>query len=139
MRRMISRILGMRLQYKMLLVYFIGGAIPISLISFYLINGNNQVLIEHAKAAKVNELMTAKQRVLEMANTMNSYSRYFYFDEDLEKISKKNYSNYQEQIDDFRLYSKHQDYGYIYNQLIHWTRFYMENDTMGGNSRFSGT
>ena len=44
-KQLINRILGMKLVYRMILIYVIGGLLPLSAIIGYLIHGTNQVLV----------------------------------------------------------------------------------------------
>ena len=45
-KQLINRILGMKLVYRMILIYVIGGLLPLSAIIGYLIHGTNQVLVK---------------------------------------------------------------------------------------------
>ena len=50
-KQLINRILGMKLVYRMILIYVIGGLLPLSAIIGYLIHGTNQVLVSQAENA----------------------------------------------------------------------------------------
>lgn len=45
-----NRIFGIRLRYRMLLVYIIGGALPIIIIGLYLVHGIYNILTEIGRA-----------------------------------------------------------------------------------------
>ncbi len=62
-RTIIERILGMKLLYRMIFIYIIGGALPLILTGSYLVNGMNQILIQQEKDAKVVEIKTIKREL----------------------------------------------------------------------------
>lgn len=62
------------------------------------------------------------QQVQDMLSTAEIVSKYFIFDEALENIALKEYSDYQEMVDDFRDYSAFVQYGSYYNTIVSWIR-----------------
>ena len=76
-KQLINRILGMKLVYRMILIYVIGGLLPLSAIIGYLIHGTNQVLVSQAENAEIAELQTIGRQILELENTMTTVSSYF--------------------------------------------------------------
>ena len=131
-----DRILGMKLLYRMLLLYLVGGVLPVSLIGIYLISGSRHVLIEQAKAAEQTELQMTGDQILDNLNTVNSVSKFFYFDEQLEKIAFYEYQNYQEIVNDYRNYHAFQEFANYYAQIIEWISVYLKNDSLVGNAHF---
>lgn len=131
-----EKILGNKLGYRMFLVYIFGGFLPLVLIGFYLIRGTSQILVEQAKSGEMQELDTVKNQIAEMQDTMTTVSRYFYFDEKLEEIAGKEYTDYQEMIDDYRNYTSFLEYRKYYNDVISGISVFLENDTIRGNSEF---
>ena len=99
-KQLINRILGMKLVYRMILIYVIGGLLPLSAIIGYLLHGTNRVLVSQAENAEIAELQTIGRQILELENTMTTVSSYFYFDDKLEEIAAKQYTDYQEMIDE---------------------------------------
>lgn len=132
----LDRVLGMKLRYQMLLLYIVGGALPFTLIGIYLVNGTNQILAEQAKNTEISEMSIIRRQVMELLNTVNVVSKYFIFDEKLEKISSTQYDDYQELVDDYKDYTAFTEYGSYYNTTISWFSVYMKNDTIRGNYRF---
>ena len=43
-RGLLERLAGMKLHYRMFLIYIFGGALPIVLIGFYLVHGISRIL-----------------------------------------------------------------------------------------------
>ena len=54
--QLLNRILGTRLQARMVFLYLAGGAVPMILIGIYLIIGTNRMLVDQAKKAEMTEL-----------------------------------------------------------------------------------
>ena len=120
MKSLFNWISGMKLRYRMLIVYIIGGALPIITIGLYLVHGMSSILIEQAKNAEGIELEMAKNQVEEIASTVSTVTKYFYFDAQLEEIATKQYENYREVVEDYKDFTSFLDYGRYYNlSLIH--------------------
>ncbi|MBP3487578.1 MAG: histidine kinase [Roseburia sp.] len=136
LKLLINRILGMRLGYRMVLLYIIGGLLPLTAISFYLIRGTNQILVSQAENAEVSELQTICGQILELQNTMTTVSSYFYFDEGLEWIANSHYTDYQQMVDDYKNYTGFKDYQSYYNTMISRISIFLENDSLRGNANF---
>lgn len=135
-RRLFERILGIKLGYRMFFIYMIGGFLPLVLIGIYLISGTNRLLVEQAEREEMQELSKVKTQILELQNTVTTVSKYFYFDAKLEEIAKKEYTDYQEMIDDYKSYTNFLEYRKYYNTQISSISIYMENDTIKGNANF---
>lgn len=135
-KQLINRILGMKLVYRMILIYVIGGLLPLSAIIGYLIHGTNQVLVSQAENAEIAELQTIGRQILELENTMTTVSSYFYFDDKLEEIAAKQYTDYQEMINDYRGYTAFKEYQSYYNTMISRISIFLQNHTLRGNSDF---
>ena len=135
-QKIIGKILGMKLRYRMVLLYLLGGALPSLCIGVYLISGSKRTLTDQAKTAEVTEMEMVRQQTQELLSTVSMVSKYFFFDEKLENIAAKEYTDYQEMVNDFRDYTAFTQYGNYYNNRISWISVYMENDTLRGNSHF---
>lgn len=135
-RRIKDRIFGMKLLYRMIFIYIIGGLLPMILTGTYLIHGMSEILLQQQKEAKIVEIETMKRQLLESLNTINTVSKYFFFDNQLEKIAFSRYEDYQDNVDDFRAYKAFGDYGEYNSDDLQRIRVYINNDTMVGNSQF---
>lgn len=136
-KKLIERMAGMKLHYKMFLVYILGGALPIILIALYLVHGISRILIEQVEHGEVTELEMIRSQAEELFSTVSTVTKYFYFDPKLEEISRKQYVDYQELVDDYKAYTGFQDYTRYHNRIIGGVNIYMENDTLTENSHFS--
>lgn len=135
-RSLFHRISGMKLRYRMLFVYIIGGALPMICIGVYMVHGMSRILIEQAKDAEKVELEMAREQVEEMTGTVSTVTKYFYFDPKLEEIATKRYRNYQEVVQAYKKFTAFLDYGRYYNSTLAWINIYVKNDSLVGNSRF---
>lgn len=135
-KKAVDKMSGIRLGQRMFLVYMFGGFLPLVLICFYLIRGTNQILVEQAKSGEMQELDSVSHQILELQDTMTTVSRYFFFNDKLEEIAEKEYTDYQDLIDDYKNYTDFQDYRKYYNDVISGISVYLENDTIRGNSEF---
>ncbi|MCI9141715.1 MAG: sensor histidine kinase [Lachnospiraceae bacterium] len=134
--KLLDRITGMKLYYRMLLVYIFGGALPIILIALYLVQGISEILVEQAEREEAIELEMIRRQAEEIFSTVSTVTKYFYFDPQLEEIAGKQYRDYQEVVNDYKAYTGFQDYTRYHNRIIGWVNIYMENDTLTENSRF---
>ena len=132
----LTQVLGMKLRYRMMFLYVVGGALPMILIGLYLVNGTNRLLVEQAKSAEITEVEMERMQIEELLSTVSMVSKYYIFDEDLERIASKDYTNYQEMVTDFRNYTTFTQYESYYNRIISWTSVYMENESLRGNAHF---
>ena len=131
-----ERVFRLKFGHRMLLIYLAGGLLPLALIGAYLIHGTNRILVEQAQNSEILQLETISRQLLEMQNTMTTMSQYFYFDEKLEEIAAKEYTDYQEMIDDFKDYTAFLDYQKYYNNIISRISVFLQNDTLKGNMDF---
>ena len=76
-RHLYDRLLGMRLCYQMVLLYIIGGALPVILIGMYLIQGTSQILMEREMQAELSELDRIGREADSLFSTVNSLSTSF--------------------------------------------------------------
>lgn len=136
LKAIFNRISSVKLRYRMLLIYIVGGALPIILIGLYLVHGTSRILIEQTEAEEATEIEMARRQAEEMLNTVSTVTKYFYFDDKLEQIAFKNYGSYQEVVEDYRSFTSFLDYGRYYNSTIAWMNLYVKNTTLVANSRF---
>ncbi len=129
-----TKVLGAKVRYRMLILYLVGGVIPMILIGNYLIQGTDRILVKQAKNTEVTEVEMIQTQVKELVNTATMVSKYFFFNEQLEKISQTQYTKYQDQVTDFKNFTAFDAYGNYYNNIISHFSIYIENDTMIGNS-----
>ena len=136
MKEFIERITGIRLRYRLFLIYIIGGVLPMILICLYLVHGISGILIGQAEHREVTELEMIRSQAEETILTVSTVTKYFYFDSELESIAEKKYENYQDVVDDYRAYTGFRDYTEYQNNIIGWANLYIKNDSLVENARF---
>ncbi len=129
-------LLGMRLCYQMVFLYVVGGALPVILIGMYLIQGTNRILVEREMEAELSELDRIGREGDSLIDTLNSLSKSFYFDEELEHIAGHSYQEYGELVKDYQNYTMFNTMGNLYGRLLHYITIFMENDTIVENAHF---
>lgn len=134
--KVFSKIWGMKFGHRMFGIYLVGGLLPLVLISAYLIHGTSQILVSQAKQTEMVELDGIRNQIEDVQNTMTTMSQYFYFDESIELIAKKQYMDYQEMVNDYKKCTSFLDYRKYYNNLISRISVYMKNNTLKGNANF---
>lgn len=135
-KSILNRVFGIKLIYRMFLVYLIGGLLPMLIISFYLISGENRILVQEAENSETEALREVKYRILDIQNVVSRTSRFFYFDERLEKIAQTQYTDYQELVDDYKDFDAFVEYRKYYNHIISRIGIYLQNETIRKNSNF---
>lgn len=134
--RWFSRILETRIKTRMLFLYLVGGALPMIFMGVYLVLGTNRILVEREKKTEITELEILGSELKEMLNNINTGSKSFYFDEKLEKIARQNYIRYEDIVEDYRDYTKFNEFGNFYNRAVVWISVYLDNDTITENAHF---
>lgn len=134
LNRIAERMFSGKMGHQMFIVYILGGFLPLILILAYQIYGTNEILVQQAKSEELRELEAAKNQLVELQGTMITVSRRFYFDEKLEEIAEKHYDSYQEIIDDYQSLKGFLEYRQNDNNQIADISFYVENETITGNS-----
>lgn len=135
-KRIINRVFGIKLIYRLLLIYLLCGVTPMLIAEVYLIRSMSGILIQQERDAAADEIAAMKKQLMEELNTTISISKYFYFDEDLEKIAGKKYDNYEENINDVKNYESFKYYGKHNNSIIYRISIFIENESLKGNSYF---
>ncbi len=135
-RCLFDKLLGMRLCYQMAVVYAVGGALPVILIGMYLIQGTNRILVEREQQAELSELNLMSREAENLFGTVNSVSKSFYFDQQLEHIAGNQYQEYQEIVDDYRAYTTFNSVRNLYSRQLSYITLFVENDTIAENAQF---
>lgn len=135
-KKIINRFLGIKLIYRLLLIYLLCGAAPMLIAEVYLVRSMSDILIQQEMNACMDDIIAMEKQLIEELNTVVSISKYFYFDEELEKIARKQYDNYQENINDIMNYEAFKYYRKYNNNIIHRISIFIENESLKGNSHF---
>lgn len=128
---------SLRLRSKMLLVYLVGGFLPMLVIVGLLLSSQQQSSLTLARTTARTELMMVKNTLESECQILTDVSRRMYFDEELEQIAHTAYQDYAEVVDTFRRYNTLDEYEDYYSGDIEGITVYLENPTLTGNSQLA--
>lgn len=129
-------IFNLKLGQRIFLVYLIFGLLPMGAVCAKLISGTNHILIAQAQDAEKEGVEDMRSAFLQMQDSLTAVSRYFFFDEKLEKIASTDYKSYQEVSDAYRGYRAFVEYRMNYNDVIANIGIFMDNHTLSSNENF---
>lgn len=126
----------MKVRSKLLVLYVIGGLLPLLIFGFVLIRHGRDSFIQQAKENDAGNVNTAERQTAELFDSICLASRYFNFDEDLERIASTRYENYVDMVEDFNHYRRFNEYGTLYADQVSSFSVYMDNPTLRSNADF---
>lgn len=125
------------LRRQMVLVYLLGGALPMLLIIGILIGTQRRTMLEQAGTAAVTELTMLKNTLGSQCDVLIDVSKRMYFDKELEVISQTQYTDYASVVDTYRTYTQLGDLEDYYSGDIEGITVYLDNQTLTGNSQLA--
>lgn len=133
LRRCIRNI---KIREKMLLIYFIGGILPMLCVILYNNHATKKMLIQQTMESEAAELSLMKDAMYENIRVISDVSKRLYFDKKIEKIAFTKYKNYEELLDDYNSYNKITDCLKAYYQEIAFIKIYLDNPTISNTANF---
>lgn len=128
---------NVRLKERLLLLYVIGGIVPLLLANLYMFRSARTMMVEQTTQNEINELSFLADSLKESTSIIQDVSKRLYFDENLEHIANTHYDNYQDILEDYRKYMNISDYKTHYYQEIDSITVYMYNPTVSNNETFA--
>lgn len=125
------------LRRQMVLVYLLGGALPMLLIIGILIGTQRRTMLEQAATAAVAELTMLKNTLGSQCGVLVDVSKRMYFGKELETISQTQYADYAAVVDTYRTYTQLGDLEDYYSGDIKGITVYLDNQTLTGNSQLA--
>ena len=125
------------LRRQMVLVYLLGGALPMLLIIGILISTQRRTMLEQAATAAVTELTMLKNTLNSQCSVLTDVSKRMYFDKELETIAQTQYADYAAVVDTYRTYTQLGDLEDYYSGDIEGITVYLDNQTLTGNSQLA--
>lgn len=125
------------LRRQMVLVYLLGGALPMLLIIGILIGTQRSTMLEQAATAAVTELTMLKNTLNSQCGVLVDVSKRMYFDKELEVISRTQYTDYTSVVNTYRTYTQLGDLEDYYSGDIEGITVYLDNQTLTGNSQLA--
>lgn len=136
MKYIMDLVRNMKIQQKLIIIYILGGFIPMMLISIYLTSGMKKILLEQTKTSERIELTAISERINESIKSITKISEKFYFDEGIEKIAFTQFNNLYEIVEAYMDDTTVIDFMKSNND-IQGIRIYINNPTIVDNARYS--
>ena len=125
------------LRWQMVLVYLLGGALPMLLIIGILLGTQRRTMLAQAATTSSTELTMLKNTLSNQCGVLTDVSKRMYFDENLETIAKTQYTSYAAVVDTYRTYSALDELEDYYSGDIEGITIYLDNQTLTGNSQLA--
>ena len=107
-----------KLKERILLVYLLGGLLPLVAINIYSTIGIKTILLKQTQESEIAELSLISDAMMESMRVVMDVSKRMYFDESIEHIAFTEYEDYQELLTDYRKYTKFSEYVNYYYQVL---------------------
>lgn len=120
---------------KMMLIYIIGGLVPMVLVSLMLSSAMKSSTVEQAISEASLNAERIQDRMIEIIETAINVSDILYLDDQLSFIATHQYTDKLKVINDLNAYDEIEKYLRLYNSLDS-IRVYVNNDTLMNNSPF---
>lgn len=127
---------NIRIREKMLIIFFLGGILPMLAVIIYNNQATKRILIERAMESEVAELSLIRDAIYENTRVISDVSKRMYFDHMIEQIAFTKYEDYQDLLDDYNSYTRLTDCLNDYYQEIASIKVYINNDTIFNNGNF---
>ena len=127
----------LRLRGQMLVVYLLGGLLPMLVIVCVLWSGQRQSSLTLAQQTAETEMMMVKNTLSGECRILSDVSKRLYFDEQLEAIADTQYQSYTQVVETYRSYKKLDDLEDYYSGDINGITVYLDNSTLTGNSQLA--
>ncbi|MCK8061670.1 MULTISPECIES: sensor histidine kinase [unclassified Fusibacter] len=131
-------IYNLRVANKMMVIYIVGGLIPLLFLSFYQTGYARNLLIEQATEEAFSHALRNEERIQDVCRIAANVSDGFYLDEDLQRITSTLYSDQFTLINALNDYTRIDDYLRLYPELDS-IRIYVPNKTLLNNSKITPT
>lgn len=135
-KRILAAFGNIRLRERMLLLFLVGGIVPLLLANLYMYGSARSLMIGQAKESAIGELTVIGNSLKESINVIEEVSKKLYFDKNIEHIAFTRYDNYEDIVADYRQYDNIDDYVRSYYQEISSITIYTYNMTLPGNEHF---
>ena len=133
-----SQLNNIRMMNKLMIIYIVGGLIPILFVSLFFIYNTRTILVERATNEAVNNMYRVEDRILEVLRIVTDVSDGLYLDKKLERIIRKLYTNKMELIQDLNDYTLMDQYLELYAE-IESIRMYVDNNSLLEDSQIVRT
>lgn len=126
-----------RLRERLLLVYLVGGLLPMLCMVLFLVGQQRTAVMELSRSTAYSELTALRYMLAEDSRILEDVSKRMYFDEQLETIARTQYTDYAQVVAAYRSYTTLNEYEDYYSGTISSISIYLDNDTFTGNSQLA--
>ncbi len=136
MKAILEKIMHIRIINQMMLIYVIGGLIPLLLVSAVLSTYTREILIDSATSEAENNSVKTEKRFLEVFELVSDVSASLYLDAQLEELITTMYTSDIEVIKALNNYNRVDNYLNLYSELDS-IRIYVHNTRLLDNSQWT--
>jgi len=127
---------GLKLRQKLLLIYFIGCLVPMTLMYFYLYNGSKTALIEQAIDNDTERLDVQANSISKSIRLISELSDNFTFDTRSEKIYLQNYAEMSDILSGYQGFGETMDYISERYKDVYGICFYFYDQNINVDNRY---
>lgn len=127
---------NIKIREKMILIFFIGGILPMLTVILYNNHAAKKMLVRQTMESEAAELTLLGDAIYENIRIVSDVSKRLYFDRTIEKIAFTKYNSYEEILKDYNSYTKITDCLNDYYQEISYIKVYIENPTIVNSANF---
>ncbi len=119
-----------KLRERLLLVYLLGGVLPMLFLEIYGYASTRATLLEQTRTAELEELSLIGESIADTMAVVENVSRQLYFDPNLEELAFTKFDNYREILESYRKKESIAEYEEIYYREISAITLYTFNPTI---------
>ncbi|MCR5624695.1 MAG: histidine kinase [Lachnospiraceae bacterium] len=131
MKKLYKKLLDMRIREKLILIYVIGGVIPLIIATIYTNYQNRKILLNANKKAESEELNIVSELISENITVMTDVIRAITYDENIKDVATRDYSYIPAQFTtdcaDIEILGNLRNY---YKQSVSQIIVYIDNDSV---------
>lgn len=132
--KLLQSINHIKITKKLMVMYVVGGLIPILMVSIYLTSNTRNILLERALEEATTNTSRVEERLVEVFEIATDISDGLYIDAQLERIITTTYTDELSVIKDLNQYTRIDDYLKLYSE-IEGIRIYVNNPTLLDDSQ----
>ena len=121
---------NMKFFQRMILVYIIGGIIPLLVVSIYTNSQMRKMMLNLTRETQSEEISLMGSSIRESMTVLNNVARLLCLSDEVEKMAVHNYSEKTEFFKDYYGMSAITEYLNFYQQDISYINIYIKNDSV---------
>lgn len=126
-----------RLRERLLLVYLVGGLLPMLCMVLFLVGQQRAAVMDLSRSTSYSELSALRNLLADDSRVLEDVSKRMYFDAQLETIARTQYTDYAQVVAAYRSCTILNEYEDYYSGTISSISIYLDNATFTGNSQLA--